>query len=75
MVIRAATDPSLLAPHCFSPDAVRTVVPAKVAESRMQMEGRGAEEIDTELKRAIDNGELPLPEGNAYAYMLSDWSD
>ena len=71
MVIRAAADPSLLAPHCFSPDAVRTVVPAKVAESRWQREGRGADEIDAEIRRAIAAGELPLPAGNAYAYMLS----
>ena len=71
MVIRAAADPTLLAPHCFSPDAVETVVPAKVAESRMQREGRGAEEIDLELRRAMEAGDLPLPSGDAFAYMLS----
>lgn len=71
MVIRSAADPELLAPHCFSPDAVETVVPAKVAESRMQVRGMGAEEIDAALRRAMEDGELPLPSGDAFAYMLS----
>ncbi len=71
MVIRAAADPTIVAPHCFSPDATRSVLPGKLAEGRLQMRGLGPSEIDAELARAFEDGELPLPEGNAYAYMLS----
>jgi len=71
MVIRAAADPSILAPHCFSPDATETVLPGKLAEGRLQMQGLSQSEIDEALTKAFEDGDLPLPDGNAYAYMLS----
>lgn len=71
MVIRAAADKTILAPHCFSPDATETVLPAKLAEGRLQMQGMSQSEIDAELTKAFDAGTLPLPEGDSYAYMLS----
>lgn len=71
MVIRSADDPELLAPHCFSPDAVRTVLPGKLEEARLQRAGLGQREIDEVLLEEFESGSLPLPSGNAYAYMLS----
>lgn len=71
MVIRSANDPEVLAPHCFSPDAVETVLPAKIEEGRLQVAGHTQEEVDRQLLDRFEAGSLPLPEGNAYAYMLS----
>lgn len=71
MVIRAASDPAILAPHCFSPDAVESVLPAKLAEGRLIAAGRSAEEVEAELMKGFESGTLPIPSGQAYAYMLS----
>ncbi len=71
MVIRSANDPELLAPHCFSPDAVETVVPGKLAEARLIAEGKSGEEVEATLLAAFDDGTLPLPSGDAHAYMMS----
>lgn len=71
MVIRSAADPTLLAPHCFSPDAVASVVPAKLAEARLQRQGLTQARIDARLEAAFQDGSLPLPSGQAHAYMLS----
>ncbi len=71
MVIRAAADKTILAPHCFSPDATETVLPGKLAEGELQMRGLSQSEIESELLKAFEDGSLPLPEGDAYAYMLS----
>lgn len=71
MVIRVAEQPEFLAPHCFSPDAVRTVLPAKLAEGRMIAAGRSRPEVEAGLLAAFESGRLPLPEGRAYAYMMS----
>ena len=71
LVIRVAEAPELLAPHCLSPDAVETVLPAKLAEGRMIAEGLPAETVAERLLAEFDAGRLPLPDGNAFAYMLS----
>lgn len=71
MVIRSAADKTIVAPHCFSPDATETVLPGKLAEGELQMRGLSQSEIETELLKAFEDGSLPLPEGDAYAYMLS----
>ncbi|NNF12179.1 MAG: hypothetical protein HKN72_03085 [Gemmatimonadetes bacterium] len=71
MVIRSAADRTILAPHCFSPDASATVLPGKLAEGRLQMGGMSQSEVEAELTKAFEDGSLPLPEGDAYAYMLS----
>lgn len=71
LVVRAAASRDQLAPHCLNPAAVATVLPAFLLEGELQAAGRSAEEIDTELRTRWDSGRLPLPEGPAYAYMLS----
>lgn len=71
IVVRSAASKIQLAPHCLNPDATRTVLPAFLVEGELQARGMDAEAIDTELRRQWANGELELPSGPAYAYMLS----
>jgi hypothetical protein len=71
MVIRSAANPDALAPHCFSPDATESVLPAKLEEGRLIAAGGTQEQVSEALMRDFNDGSLPLPSGNAYAYMLS----
>lgn len=72
LVVRAARNKAQLAPHCLNPDAAETVLPAFLREAEMQARGMDAEAIDAELERLFADGELQLPAGPAYAYMLSE---
>lgn len=71
LVVRVTGDPSQLAPHCLNPAAVETVLPSLLREGELQTRGMTREAIADELKRQFATGELPLPGGPAYAYMLS----
>ncbi len=72
IVVRAAGDKKQLAPHCLNPAAVATVLPAFLREAEMQVQGMAAAAIDAEIRRQFATGELALPSGPAYAYMLSE---
>jgi len=72
LVVRSANDKTLLAPHCLNPAAAETVLPAMLREGELQAEGLAADEIDARMQQEWADGELPLPEGPAYAYMLSE---
>jgi hypothetical protein len=72
LVVRSAGNRGQLAPHCLNPQAVTTVLPAFMHEAEMQARGMDATTIDTELRRQFAAGELALPSGPAYAYMLSE---
>jgi len=71
LVVRSAARRIVLAPHCLNPDAVKTVLPALLLEGRLQAQGSNAEEIDVEMRRQFTTGDIPMPAGPAYAYMLS----
>ena len=71
MVIRNSDDWDFLAPHCFSPDAVRSVLPAKLEEGRLQRSGLSQADVQRTLSKEFGSGALSLPSGDAYAYMLS----
>ena len=71
LVARSANDPQVLAPHCLNPHAVASVLPAMLAEARLQRRGLSSSEIDEELGSRWRSGEIPMPTGPAYAYMLS----
>lgn len=71
LVIRQAESPDVLAPHCLSPDATETVLPAKLAEGRLVAEGLTLESVQSRLSDDFESGALPIPSGQAYAYMLS----
>ncbi len=71
LVVRQAGAPEVLAPHCLSPDATASVLPAKLAEGRWIARGLDPDDVTSRLSRGFDSGDLPLPSGQAYAYMLS----
>ena len=71
LVVRTAADKAQLAPMCLNPHATRSVLPAYLAEGKLQREGRAQDDIQRELSRRFESGDLPLPEGPAYTYMLS----
>lgn len=72
LVVRVAANKQNLAPHCLNPDAVKSVLPAFLAEATLQARGLDAKAIDAELARRFESKELPLPSGPAYAYMMSE---
>lgn len=72
IVVRSARNRSQLAPHCLNPYAVESVLPAFLREGELQARGVDPDSIDVALKRGWSTGELKLPEGPAYAYMLSE---
>lgn len=72
LVVRAAVNRQQLAPHCLNPQAVKSVLPAFLREAEMQVKGMTAEAIDAEIRRQFADGDLALPSGPAFAYMLSE---
>ena len=71
LVVRSATLRGTLAPHCLNPEAVAGVLPAFQMEAKLQAQGMTGEDVTAALARAWSSKELPLPEGPAYAFMLS----
>ena len=71
LVVREAADPDVLAPHCLDPLATETVLPAFDLEARLHADGLSADEIQDRVTDAFQRGDLALPSGPAYAYMLS----
>ncbi len=71
LVERSASNQAQLAPHCLNPAAEKTVLPAFLLEARLQARGWDGDKISDELKRQFQAGDIPLPAGPAYAYMLS----
>lgn len=71
LVVRSPGDAATLAPHCLDPLAAKTVLPAFEMEARMAAEGADASQIRNAVVEAFESGELELPSGPAYAYMLS----
>ncbi len=72
LVVRVAGDPRQVAPHCFNPAATDTALPAYLREGELQAQGLSADEIRTRMEHEWEDGSLPLPEGPAYAYMMSE---
>ncbi len=72
LVVRSASNRSILAPHCLNPPAAETVLPSMLREGQLQARGMDADAIEAELRRQYSSSELPLPSGPAYAYMVSE---
>lgn len=71
IVVRNASQKATVAPHCLNPPATQTVLPAFLREGELQAAGHTQDEISAQMNREWDSGTLPMPEGPAYAYMLS----
>jgi hypothetical protein len=64
-------NPRVRAPHCFSPAAVRSIVPAMVKRSEWFLAGATPSELNTRTERAYASHEFQTPAAGAMAYMLS----
>ena len=64
-------DPSVRAPICFNPQAVREVLPYYELRTKLAMQGKDPEEITKGVEAAYARGELPKREGVSFAYMFS----
>ncbi|MEP6573611.1 MAG: hypothetical protein ABJD11_12980 [Gemmatimonadota bacterium] len=64
-------NPKVRAPHCFSPPAVRTVMPQMLKQAEWILAGLSTTEIQTRTSKAYASREFPAPAVGAMAYMTS----
>lgn len=64
-------NPQLSAPHCFNPPAVRTVLPAVLAQIHWALAGATPAELKARMRKAYAATRFPRPAAGAMAYMLS----
>jgi hypothetical protein len=64
-------DPTVRAPICFNPEAVRSVVPYYELRSKLGMAGKTPDQIAMGIEAAYARGELPKRESASFAYMWS----
>jgi hypothetical protein len=64
-------DPTVRAPICFNPVAVRTVLPYQELRAALAMEGKGPEGMAQGVQEAYATAKIPKMEAVAFAYMLS----
>ncbi|MGH7571409.1 MAG: hypothetical protein ACREMK_06150 [Gemmatimonadota bacterium] len=67
----ARSQPQALEPHCFDEEGARTVLQIHLREAELREEGMTEEEIELEIARGLESGELKLPRRPAMSYMLS----
>jgi hypothetical protein len=64
-------DPTVRAPICFTPLAVRIVMPYYELRTRLAMQGHPPDEIAAGIEAAYAKGELPRRDSVSFAYMWS----
>jgi hypothetical protein len=64
-------DPTVLAPICFDPEAVRMVMPYYELRTRLGMEGKAPDQIASAIEAAFATGKLPKRDSVSFAYMWS----
>ena len=64
-------DPTVRAPICFTPQAVREVLPYYELRTKLAMQGKNPDEIAEGVQAAYAKGELPKRTGVSFAYMWS----
>lgn len=64
-------DPTVRAPICFTPPAVRTVMPYYELRTKLALEGKNPDEIAAGVEAAYAKGELPKRDEVSFAYMWS----
>jgi hypothetical protein len=63
--------PQISAPHCFNPQAARTVMPTLLKQTEWLLSGQSASEVGARIERSYANRELSPPASGSMAYMLS----
>jgi hypothetical protein len=64
-------DPTVHAPICFTPPAVRSAMPYYELRTRLAMAGKTPDQIAEGIQAAYVKGELPKRDGVTFAYMWS----
>ena len=64
-------NPKMRGPICFNPPAVRSILPATYARTKLALAGKSKAEIIAANKQAYDNKELPALEPGSMSYMMS----
>jgi hypothetical protein len=64
-------DATVRAPICFTPPAVRTVMPYYELRTKLALEGKNPDQIAAAVEAAYAEGKLPRREGVSFAYMWS----
>lgn len=64
-------NPKLRGADCMNPQSARSILPIAVLRSRMVMAGRSKAEIQSAIKAAFKNKQLPELESGAMDYMMS----
>jgi len=64
-------DPTVRAPICFTPQAVREVLPYYELRTKLAMQSKNPDEIAEGVQASYAKGELPKRTGVSFAYMWS----
>lgn len=64
-------NPRVRAAECLNPHAARSIVPIALLRTRMVLAGRSRAEIQSAVKAAFEDGQLPPLESGAMDYMMS----
>ena len=64
-------DPTVRAPICFTPAAVKTAMPYYELRTKLALQGKSPEEIAAGVEAAYAKGELPKRDEVTFAYMWS----
>src|SRR5262252_943051 len=64
-------DPAVRAPICFTPQAVREVLPYYELRTKLAMQGKNPDQIGEGVQAAYARAELPKRDGVSFAYMWS----
>jgi hypothetical protein len=64
-------DPTIRAPICFMPEAVRVVLPYYELRTALAMQGKTPDDIATGIQAAYKSGKLPRRDQVTFAYMWS----
>jgi hypothetical protein len=69
--VERGPDPRVRAPQCLDAIATQYVLPVKLEETRLRLEGLSPEQIDAEIARGFADGRFRPPTEPAFNYMLS----
>jgi hypothetical protein len=64
-------NPKMRGPICYSPAAVRTILPYTLNRTKLVLAGSSKEQMRENITAAIARNELPMPEAGAMSYMMS----
>lgn len=65
------TWPESLEPHCYDPEAARTILRVHGLQVELRERGMARDEIDAAVEEAIVSGRIPMPTRPAVTWMLS----